>query len=80
MSVVLPKVTVEQLKDQITDPAHVYIEVRPGRFFSHAFNLHEEPGCTVLRGHKVRFTRLAAERMVASLGWTKARLVPCEPS
>jgi hypothetical protein len=62
-----------QLKSQLQNPEHVYIEVFPGRIMRHGTKAEE--GCEIPRfaGAPMRFTKLAAERFARD--WPGAKLV-----
>lgn len=63
------------LAKQISDPAHVWIETRPGHYLRHSDTYIDPLTNEVhwLRGEPVRFTRLAARRFVRA--YPKARLI-----
>lgn len=72
-----------KLEGQLNDPNHCHVEVVPGRLWRHsragtAADKGDQHSLTRMWGHPVRFTRLAAEALVATLNRTggRARVVP----
>ncbi len=56
----------EQLAAQLSNPRHVYLEVG-GDFLRHHETYQDENGnIAFFKGEKIRFTRLAAERLMVA--------------
>lgn len=66
----------QQLQDQLTNPQHCYIKLSTGKLVSHQES-HDD-GKTFLRGDPIRFTKLAATRLIKDNIWlgNGAMLVP----
>ncbi len=77
--VLLAAVTYLQLQQQLEDPQHVYIQLKDGKYIRHVGPRAEFEELTFKRGERIRFTRLAAERLLRGGGflYKGARMVLC---
>ena len=57
----------DELREQLFHPDHCYVELRPGKPIRHSRAVAETPEGMALSGQPVRFTRLAAVRVVEQL-------------
>lgn len=72
-----PRLTGTELSEQVHNPSHVFIEHSPGNLVKHGMGSAFDPP-TPWAGQPIRFTMLAARRMLANGGplYVGAKLIP----
>ena len=68
----------DELSNQIQDPCHVFIKYKSGLYWTHSSeHVNQDDRVAFNKGDRVRFTFLAASRVVEAFGLKGVTLEPC---